>query len=65
MSAGMAVPDPKSSNQTEQLLAEPGGGSAAAALDRALRSILVRSAGRNGLPPGIRPKIRPTCSNFC
>ncbi len=55
-SAGMAVPDPKSVNQTEQLLAEPEVQSMVATLERAMRAGMGRSIGRGGLPLGVSPE---------
>lgn len=51
-SAGVAAPDPKSSNQTEQLLAEPEVEAMVAAVEHAIREATSRSQGR-GLPPGV------------
>ena len=51
-SAGMATPDAKSGNQTEQLLAEPEVRQMAAEIERAIRAGLKQSA-RRGLPPGV------------
>jgi hypothetical protein len=50
-SAGVATPDPKSANQTEQLLAEPEVQAMVADIERAIRAGMAKSMGR-GLPPG-------------
>ena len=52
-SAGMATPDPKSVNQTEQLLAEPEVRQMASEIERAIRTGLGQAAGRGDLPPGL------------
>ncbi len=51
--AGMATPDPKSPNQTEQLLAEPEVQQMAKEIERVVRSAFGRSAGRSPLPGGL------------
>ena len=51
-SAGMATPDPDSSNQTEQLLAEPELQKMAAAAEAALRTNLAKTQGASQLLPG-------------
>lgn len=52
-SAGMAVPDAKSGNQTEQLLAEPEVQLMAADVERAIRSSLQKTLPEGQLPPGV------------
>ncbi len=53
-SAGMAVPDPKSANGTEQLLAEPEVRAMAAAIEKAIREAPKESA-LGGHLPGVSP----------
>ena len=53
-SAGMATPDAKSGNQTEQLLAEPEVRQMAAEIERAVRAGLKHKLRRGSLPPGVR-----------
>ncbi len=52
-SSGMAAADPKSTNQTEQLLAEPEVQKSFAQIEKLIRSNFGKAAGQNDLPPGI------------
>lgn len=52
-SSGMAVPDAKSANQTEQLMAEPELQKAVGKLEKMLRELLSKNMGQGSLPPGI------------
>jgi hypothetical protein len=52
-SAGMATPDAKSGNQTEQLLAEPEVRQMAAEIERAIRAGLKKAVRPGSLPPGV------------
>ena len=52
-SAGMATPDAKSGNQTEQLLAEPEVRQMAAEIERAVRAGLKKAVRPGSLPPGV------------
>jgi prepilin-type processing-associated H-X9-DG protein len=52
-SAGMATPDAKSGNQTEQLLAEPEVRQMAVGIERSLRAALKRAVPERQLPPGV------------
>jgi hypothetical protein len=51
-SAGTAVPDPKSPNQAEQLLAEPEVQRLSAALETAMKTNLTKTLGQNSPLPG-------------
>jgi hypothetical protein len=52
-SSGMAAPDSKSTNQTEQLLAEPEVQKAVGEIEKQIRTNLSKSMDKNSLPPGI------------
>jgi prepilin-type processing-associated H-X9-DG protein len=52
-SAGMATPDAKSGNQTEQLLAEPEVRQMAAEIEQTLRRALKQAVPQGQLPPGV------------
>jgi len=52
-SAGMATPDGKSGNQTEQLLAEPEVRQMAADIEQAVRAGLKKTVRQGSLPPGV------------
>jgi len=52
-SAGMATPDAKSGNQTEQLLAEPEVRQMGVEIERAVRAGLKHTLRRGSLPPGV------------
>jgi hypothetical protein len=54
-SSGMATPDLKSQNQTEQLLAEPEVQKAVGEIEKLIRTNLGKSIGPNDLPPGMSP----------
>ncbi|MGA2058984.1 MAG: DUF1559 domain-containing protein [Thermoguttaceae bacterium] len=52
-SSGMAVPDSKSTNQTEQLLAEPEVQKTFGEIEKMIRGGLSKSMDKNSLPPGV------------
>ena len=52
-SAGMATADPRSANQTEQLLAEPEVQKMAAEIERAIKTGLAKKMSRPGAMPGV------------
>ena len=53
--SGIATPDAKSPNQTEQLLAEPEVQKRVGEIEKLIRANLNKSMGQNDLPPGITP----------
>ncbi|MGD0384120.1 MAG: hypothetical protein ABSA77_11400, partial [Thermoguttaceae bacterium] len=52
-SSGMATPDSKSPNQTEQLLAEPEVQKTIGEIEKLIRANLSKSMDKNSLPPGM------------
>jgi Protein of unknown function (DUF1559) len=52
-SSGMATPDSKSANQTEQLLAEPEVQKVMGQIEKMIREELANSVDKNNLPPGV------------
>jgi hypothetical protein len=52
-SSGMAAPDSKSTNQTEQLLAEPEVQKSVGEIEKLIRGSLSNSIDKNNLPPGM------------
>jgi hypothetical protein len=52
-SSGMAAPDAKSTNQTEQLLAEPEVQKTVGEIEKLIRANLSKSMDKNSLPPGM------------
>jgi hypothetical protein len=53
--SGMAAPDAKSANQTEQLLAEPEVQQRVGEIEKLIRANFNKSVGPNDLPPGLSP----------